>query len=295
MTAVARTRAELAALRDQLVEARDGPPQQPPMVAVVMTMGALHAGHAELIRRARARASAVVVTEFLNPLQFAPGEDLDKYPRRFDADLALCRAEGVDLMFAPDPAQVYPTGEPVVRVSAGPVGDILEGRSRPGHFDGVLTVVAKLLHLTAPDLAFFGRKDAQQLWLIERMVRDLDFDVEVIGVPTVRDADGLALSSRNSYLSDDDRRTALVLSRALRRAQAVAETSGATPQLVLQAARAEVAREPAVLPDYLELVDPRDFEVVGPGHRGEALLLVAARVGSTRLIDNTVIHLSGLE
>ena len=255
-----------------------------------MTMGALHAGHAELIRQARKRAGAVIVTDFLNPLQFAPGEDLDKYPRTFDADLQLCTAEGVDLLFAPTPDVVYPDEEPLVRVNAGPVGDILEGDSRPGHFDGVVTVVAKLLHLTGPDLAYFGQKDAQQLWLISRMVRDLDFPVEVVAVPTVRDSDGLALSSRNMYLSDDDRASAVALSRALRAGQAVASSGVDT---VMKAAREVLDAEPGVRVDYLSLVAPATFSPVEPEHRGEALLLVAAFVGTTRLIDNVLVELDG--
>jgi pantoate--beta-alanine ligase len=285
MTLVVTTREELhLARRDLLAHRRDA------TVAVVMTMGALHAGHAELIRRARARASLVIVTDFLNPLQFAPGEDLDRYPRTLDADVALCRAEGVDVVFAPAADQVYPQDQPEVRVAAGAVGDVLEGASRPGHFDGVLTVVAKLLHLTSPHLAFFGRKDAQQLWLIERMVRDLDFPVEVVGVPTVRDVDGLALSSRNGYLSDDDRRSALVLSRALRSGQ---DSGGDGAGAVLAAAHSVLASEPAVSPDYVTLVDPRTFAPLASGFSGDALLLVAAQVGPTRLIDNTVVTIAG--
>ncbi|MFC8491067.1 pantoate--beta-alanine ligase [Streptomyces sp. NPDC057235] len=186
--------------------------------AVVMTMGALHEGHATLIRAARARVGAdgfVVVTVFVNPLQFGAGEDLDRYPRTLDADLELALDAGASVVFAPSVDEVYPGGEPQVRITAGPMGERLEGASRPGHFDGMLTVVAKLLHLTAPDLAFFGQKDAQQLALIRRMVRDLNFPVEVVGVETVREDDGLALSSRNRYLSAEERRTALALSRAL--------------------------------------------------------------------------------
>src|SRR3954451_13194028 len=203
--AVASNRAELARLRDALQGE----------VAVVMTMGALHEGHGQLIRAARARGDSVIVTIFLNPLQFAPGEDLDRYPRTFDSDFALCTREQVDVIFAPTPDVIYPDGEPEVRVAAGSLGDRLEGEHRPGHFDGVLTVVGKLLHLTRPDVAFFGEKDAQQLALICRMVRDLDFPVEVVGWPTVREADGLALSSRNMYLSDRDRAAALSLNQAL--------------------------------------------------------------------------------
>ncbi len=186
--------------------------------AVVMTMGALHEGHATLIRTARQIAGAdgeVVVTVFVNPLQFGAGEDLDRYPRTLDADLELAERSGADAVFAPAVDEVYPGGAPQVRVTAGPMGERLEGAARPGHFDGMLTVVAKLLHLTRPDIALYGQKDAQQLALIRRMVRDLNFGVEIVGVPTVREEDGLALSSRNRYLSPAERRTALALSRAL--------------------------------------------------------------------------------
>ncbi len=186
--------------------------------AVVMTMGALHEGHATLIRTARKIAGPdgeVVVTVFVNPLQFGAGEDLDRYPRTLDADVELAGRSGADAVFAPSVDEVYPGGEPQVRISAGPMGERLEGAARPGHFDGMLTVVAKLLHLTRPDVALYGQKDAQQLALIRRMVRDLNFGVEIVGVPTVREEDGLALSSRNRYLSPAERRTALALSQAL--------------------------------------------------------------------------------
>lgn len=190
----------------------------PGRTAVVMTMGALHQGHAGLIRAARERVGRkgfVIVTVFVNPLQFGAGEDLDRYPRTLDADLGIAREAGADVVFAPSVDEVYPGGEPQVRITAGPMGERLEGVTRPGHFDGMLTVVAKLLHLTGPDVALFGQKDAQQLALIRRMVRDLNFPVEIVGVPTVREDDGLALSSRNRYLSPPERDTALALSRAL--------------------------------------------------------------------------------
>ncbi|MFD4032860.1 pantoate--beta-alanine ligase [Streptomyces sp. NPDC058637] len=186
--------------------------------AVVMTMGALHQGHATLIRSARAAAGPdgqVVVTVFVNPLQFGEAADLDRYPRTLEADLALATEAGADAVFAPSAEEVYPGGEPQVRITAGPMGERLEGSSRPGHFDGMLTVVAKLLHLTRPDAAFYGQKDAQQLALVRRMARDLDFGIDIVAVPTVRDPDGLALSSRNRFLSADERRTALALSKAL--------------------------------------------------------------------------------
>jgi pantoate--beta-alanine ligase len=259
---VARTREELAAARKAL----------PGQVAVVMTMGALHEGHAELVRQAAARADSVVVTIFVNPLQFGAGEDLDRYPRTLDADLAVCEAAGAALVFAPTPDVVYPDA-PIVRVSAGRIGEVFEGASRPGHLDGMLTVVLKLLHLTDPHVALYGEKDAQQLAAIRRMVRDLDLDVDVVGVPTVREPDGLALSSRNRYLSPTERGSALALSRAL----AVTREQG------LAAGRTLLDAEPGVVTDYLERVDSHTFEV----HPSGDLVVVAARVGTTRLIDNT--------
>ncbi|MBF6046549.1 pantoate--beta-alanine ligase [Streptomyces sp. NRRL B-1677] len=258
--------------------------------AVVMTMGALHEGHATLVREARRLAGPegqVVVTVFVNPLQFGAGEDLDRYPRTLDADIDIAEQAGADVVFAPSVDEVYPGGEPQVRITAGPMGERLEGASRPGHFDGMLTVVAKLLHLTAPDLALFGQKDAQQLALIRRMVRDLNFPVEVVGVETVREGDNLALSSRNRYLSVADRATALEISRALLTAEAAAEL-GAGPvrrsaRVVLDAA---AQMEPPLHLDYVALVDPADFTDVPDDYEGEAVLAVAAKVGTTRLIDN---------
>jgi pantoate--beta-alanine ligase len=272
---VAHTRSELKAAREAL-SSRD--------VAVVMTMGALHDGHAQLIRAARQRHAHVVVTIFLNPLQFGPKEDLSRYPRTFDSDMAICRAAGVDVVFAPTPDVVYPDGDPGVRVSAGPLGEVLEGASRPGHFDGVLTVVGKLFHLTAARSAYFGQKDAQQLLLIRRMVRELDFPVDVVSVPTVREEDGLAMSSRNSYLTPSDREVALCLSRALQAGGAAASFG---PSAVRRAAREVLVEEPLALVDYLVLVHPQTLADVPEWYRGEALLAVAARVGTTRLIDNT--------
>src|SRR3954451_18569079 len=300
--------------------------------AVVMTMGALHEGHATLIRTAREIAGPdgeVVVTVFVNPLQFGAGEDLDRYPRTLDADLKIAEAAGADAVFAPSVEEVYPGGEPQVRISAGPMGERLESASRPGHFDGMLTVVAKLLHLTRPDIALYGQKDAQQLALIRRMVRDLNFGVEIVGVPTVREDDGLALSSRNRYLKPQERRTALALSRALfagrdrhaaqealrararevpatyaraealsalgesraaADAHAVAKALPGTPSTVRAAARLildDAARQdPPLALDYLALVDPSDFTEIDDDFTGEAVLAVAARVGTTRLIDN---------
>jgi pantoate--beta-alanine ligase len=272
-----RTRDELHAA---LAAAGDGPVRR----AVVMTMGALHAGHLSLVREASALADQVVVTIFVNPLQFGPGEDLDRYPRDLEGDLRLLSGAGAHVVFAPTPDVVYPDGDPVVRVSAGAIGAVLEGAARPGHLDGVLTVVLKLLHLVRPDVALFGQKDAQQLMAVRRMVRDLDVEVEVVAVPTVRDPDGLAMSSRNAYLSADERRRALVLSRAVAAAQRAA-TDGATADDVRTAAHAELA-DAEVDVEYAVLVDPFTAQDVPQDHAGAAVFALAARVGSTRLIDN---------
>ncbi len=263
--------------------------------AVVMTMGALHAGHLSLVRTAKELADTVVVTIFVNPLQFGPGEDLDRYPRDLAADLRLLSGPGLlgadDVVFAPTPEVMYPNGEPAVRVSAGSIGGVLEGAVRPGHFDGVLTVVLKLMHLTRPDVALFGRKDAQQLAAVRAMVRDLDVPVQVRGVPIVRDDDGLALSSRNAYLSAEDRVRALALSRSLT-AGAEAAARGAGPDEVRAAARAVLdAAVDGV--DYVALLDPDTFAELSTGAVGTGLLAVAARVGGTRLIDNTDVELIG--
>ena len=259
--------------------------------AVVMTMGALHEGHAALIRAARKRVGpngAVVVTVFVNPLQFGAGEDLDRYPRTLDADVELAGAAGADVVFAPSVDEVYPGGAPQLRLAAGPMGERYEGAARPGHFDGMLTVVAKLLHLTAPEVAFFGEKDGQQLALVRRMVRDLNFPVEIVGVPTVREPDGLALSSRNRYLSEQDREHALGLHRTL---TAGWEARKRGPAAVRAAAGAVLAQQAGLNVDYLALVDPADFtEVDREDFRGEALLAIAAKVGTTRLIDNVKVY-----
>ncbi|MBV9023425.1 MAG: pantoate--beta-alanine ligase [Streptomycetaceae bacterium] len=258
--------------------------------AVVMTMGALHEGHAALIRAARQRVGEhghVVVTLFVNPLQFGPNEDLDRYPRTLDADVELAEREGADVVFAPSVEEVYPGGEPQVRIAAGPMGERYEGVCRPGHFDGMLTVVAKLLHLTRAEIAFFGQKDAQQLALIRRMAADLNFDTEIVGVPTVRESDGLALSSRNRYLTPGDRANALALSRALFAGRdALADAPADGPDAVRKAARAVLDASHGLAVDYLALVDPADFTEVAPSHTGPAILAVAAEVGTTRLIDN---------
>jgi len=263
-------------------------------IVLVPTMGALHDGHIALLRRAAALSrpnGSVVVSVFVNPLQFGAGEDLDRYPRDLDTDLAICGQEGVDLVFAPNDAQMYPR-EQLVTVDPGPMGQVLEGASRPGFFTGVLTVVTKLFQLVGPQIAVFGEKDAQQLALIRRMSEDLCLPVEIASVPTVRDADGLAVSSRNAYLTAGARASALALSRALR-AGLAAGASG--PDAVLAAAQGVLDQaaqaDPPVEPDYLALVEPDMFTPVKPGYTGHALLLVAARVGATRLIDNTPVTL----
>ena len=243
-------------------------------------MGALHRGHAALLDDARSRAGRLVASIFVNPLQFGPGEDLDHYPRTFDEDLALCGDRGVDVVFAPSLDEVYPGGEPQVTVEPGPLGTVLEGASRPGHFRGVLTVVAKLFGLVGPDVAVFGEKDYQQLVLIRRMVADLCMPVEVVGSATIREDDGLALSSRNRYLSDVERRTALSLSQALRAGQ---DAGPGGAHAVTAAARSVLDAASGVDVDYLALTDP----MLAPGpEKGPARLLVAAGVGTTRLIDN---------
>jgi pantoate--beta-alanine ligase len=256
-------------------------------VAVVMTMGALHDGHEALFQAAHERADEVLVTIFVNPLQFGPNEDFDRYPRTLDADVAICARNGVDVVFAPSVTEMYPLGEPTVRVNPGPRGEVLEGASRPGFFHGVLTVVLKLLQLTRPDLAFFGEKDYQQLTLVTAMTRDLDVPVEIVGVPTVREADGLARSSRNRYLDGEQRSAALALSEALR-AGVAAGRDGGGPEAVLAAARAVLADGRVAL-DYLALTDPQ----LGPApQHGPARLLIAARVGTARLIDNTAVEIA---
>jgi pantoate--beta-alanine ligase len=279
-------------------------------VALVPTMGALHEGHRSLIREARVRADHVVVSIFVNPLQFSPNEDFSRYPRTFDADLEACRAEGVDVVFAPSADDMYPPGRQV-SVQSGEMGTIVEGAVRPGHFDGVLTVVLKLFNLVQPDVAVFGQKDAQQLAMIRRMVADLDLPIDIVGAPTVREPDGLALSSRNRYLSADERQVALTLSRALRAgaaesvpATALREGTGSVPVTALpEGAESVPARiraaalavlegaAPRLALDYLVLVDPATFAEVGESYRGEAVLAVAAKVGTTRLIDNAVLSL----
>jgi len=282
---VASTRGELA---DLLAETR----RSGSRIALVPTMGALHEGHASLMARARAEVGTdgrVVASIFVNPLQFGAGEDLDRYPRTLDADLKLCEREGVDVVFAPAPGGVYPGGEPLVTVSPGPLAEMLEGQVRPGHFRGVLTVVAKLFGLVRPDVAVFGEKDFQQLVLIRRMVADLCLAVDVVGAETQREDDGLALSSRNRYLEPEQRRQATALSRALYAARAAAPNGY---DAALNAARSEIGAAHGVDPDYLVITDPDLAKLpVDPPPGTPARILVAARVGTTRLIDNLALTL----
>ena len=265
---IARTSEELVAARGEGT------------VALVPTMGALHDGHIQLLKHARPLGDTLVASIFVNPTQFAPGEDFEEYPRTFDADLERCAEAGVDVVFAPTIDTMYPTGlDTTVMVDPGPLGSILEGSVRPGHFRGVLTVVAKLFGLVRPDVAVFGEKDYQQLVLIRQMAEALCLAVDVQGCPTVRDPDGLALSSRNAYLSPDEREQATALSRALRAGAAVAADGS---EAVLAAAQSVIDTVPIDL-DYLTLTNP-DLGEPAPGE--EARLLIAARVGKPRLIDN---------
>jgi pantoate--beta-alanine ligase len=283
---LARTRVGLAAARASLA----GP------VVLVPTMGALHDGHRALLRRARQAASpggSVVVSIFVNPLQFGPGEDYGRYPRALDGDVAICGEEGAAVVFAPDHAQIYPRPQ-LVTVDPGPMGQVLEGKSRPGFFSGVLTVVLKLFELVRPDAAVFGEKDAQQLALVRRMTDDFALGIKIIPEPIVRDSDGLAISSRNAYLSGPERTAALALHRALLAAQEQAPAGRAG---ALAAARAVLAASaaaaPPLLTDYLALVEPVTFDEVADDYRGPAVLLVAGTAGSTRLIDNVPLLMGG--
>jgi pantoate--beta-alanine ligase len=276
---LARTRAGIATVRAAL----------PGPVVLVPTMGALHDGHRSPLRLARelaAPSGSVLVSIFVNPLQFGPNEDFDRYPRTLERDLAICGEEGVAAVFAPARPVIYPA-EPKVTVWAGELGRALEGKSRPGFFDGVLTIVLKLFQLTQPDVAVFGEKDAQQLMLIRQMAADLDLGVQIAAAPLHRDPDGLAASSRNAYLSAQERASALALSRALTAARTAGPEGAAS---VLAAARAVLAAAaaatPPVLLDYLVLAEPAGLTEVGQEYAGPALLLVAAKVGTTRLIDN---------
>ena len=277
---VARTVAEL---ETQLVDVRNKRAGAP--VVFVPTMGALHDGHRALMTRASQYNGISVASIFVNPTQFGPNEDLAKYPRTWEADLQLCADEGINVVFAPTVDQMY-GDNPESTLSAGPLGARLEGAQRPGHFDGVVTVVAKLFDMVHPDRAIFGQKDAQQVAVIRSMVRDLELPIEIEAFPTVRDSDGLAMSSRNVYLSDTEREQALAIPRALVAADH-AGSEGA--QAVLEAATKELTGGPEVHVRYVELVRPDTLEPVPANFHGDALLLIAAMVGTTRLIDNSMV------
>lgn len=269
--------------RDELLEHRSSRHA----TAVVMTMGALHDGHAELVRQARTAvgdSGHVIVTDFVNPTQFSAGEDFDRYPRTLESDVRVCEEAGADLVFAPAVEEMY--GDDSVRLDPGPLGEILEGASRPGHFAGMLTIVAKLLHVTAPDLALFGEKDYQQLILITKMVADLKFPVTVVPVETVREFDGVAMSSRNRYLSENERALAAAIPQALLTAVLSAPVHGAAA--AIQAGRA-VLDQPGIEIDYLTIADP----MLGAVQPGPGRVLTAVRIGGTRLIDNMPCEVAG--
>lgn len=252
-------------------------------VAFVPTMGALHDGHLALVHRAQGLADVVVVSIFVNPLQFGEPEDLNRYPRDLDADVA--QLPDATIVFAPSVPELYPDGASETFVTAGDAGTRFEGASRPGHFDGMLTVVAKLLNIVTPNIVVFGQKDAQQVFLVRRMVRDLNIPVTVDVVETVREPDGLALSSRNRFLDTGERAAALALSHALATVEDAA-ARGVTVEAALRDARSTLHDEPGIDLDYVEIVDPNTFLPVADDYRGPATAIVAARVGSTRLIDN---------
>ena len=257
-----------------------------PRLAFVPTMGALHEGHRSLITLARSRSDVVAVSIFVNPLQFGPGEDYARYPRPLDDDLEVCEAEGVDALFVPSVSDLYAPGRQVT-LDAGILGSVLEGRSRPGHFNGVLTVVLKLFNIIRPQIVIVGQKDAQQLACIQRMVTDLNIGIEVIGAPIVREHDGLAISSRNIFLTATERPVARSISAALEKAATQSSVPAARAAAYEVLDRAEA--EPCFELDYATIVNPATFTEVPDDHVGPAIFLVAARVGDTRLIDNTII------
>src|SRR5271157_1914487 len=260
-------------------------------LGLVPTMGALHEGHLSLVRAARAQCDAVAVSIFVNPTQFGPAEDLSKYPRQFDRDCQLLEKEGIQILFAPPVEEIYPnasSNDQGTWVVVERLSEKLDGRSRPGHFRGVTTIVSKLFHIIEPEVAFFGQKDAAQLAVIRRMVQDLNFPVEIVACPIVREPDGLAMSSRNAYLNREERGRALVLQRSLQKARQQFHAGERIAANLISAAKGVFAREPQVALDYFEIVDP---DTLDPVERIEqkTLVAVAAYVGSTRLIDNLVL------
>src|SRR5215469_2569902 len=272
-------------------------------IGFVPTMGALHEGHLSLVRAARAQSDVVAVSIFVNPTQFGPNEDFSKYPRSFERDCELLEEEGVDLLFAPSVEEMYPQGT-MTCVTVEGLSDKLCGRSRPGHFRGVTTVVTKLFNIVGPDLVFFGQKDAAQLAIIRRMVSDLDFLVQMVGCPIVREPDGLALSSRNAYLDPQQRRASLALHRALLEIQQMLDRGERNLERLIEAGKRMISEEPGVRLDYLEIVDPESLEPIPQTRWGQApqlsralpsrqgLVAIAAFVGNTRLIDNVVLNLA---
>ena len=256
-------------------------------LGLVPTMGALHEGHLSLVRAAKG-CDAVAVSIFVNPTQFGPTEDLSKYPRQFDRDCQLLEKEGVEILFAPSVEEIYPDGQ-VTWVLVEGLSEKLDGRSRPGHFRGVTTIVAKLLHIIEPDAAFFGQKDAAQLALIRRMVEDLNFGIEIVACPIVRESDGLAMSSRNAYLNREERGRGLVLQRSLQQVQQEFQKGERIAARLIAAAKKVFAREPQVVLDYFEIVDPDTLDPVERISQ-KTLVAVAAYAGSTRLIDNAVLN-----
>jgi pantoate--beta-alanine ligase len=267
--------------------------EQGRVIGFVPTMGALHAGHLSLVEKARRETSPVIVSIFVNPKQFGPGEDYEKYPRALDADASMLQEMGVDVLFAPSAEEMYPPGFRTA-VSVEGLGDRLEGRVRPGHFRGVATVVLKLLEITAPRLAYFGRKDAQQARMLGQMAADLALDAEIVVCPIVREPDGLAMSSRNVYLSAEERRAATVLFRALDCARAAIAAGERDAQRLIAAMRGVLATEPLASQDYVEIVAEDSFEAAAR-LRGRCLALLAVRLGQTRLIDNLLMEASGSE
>lgn len=256
-------------------------------IGLVPTMGALHEGHLSLVRAAKVASDFAVVSIFVNPTQFGPTEDLAKYPRSYDRDRTLLEEEGADLLFVPNVEEMYATGE-TTWVTVEGLSEKLDGKSRPGHFRGVATVVAKLFHIVEPDTAYFGQKDAAQLAIIRRMVRDLRFPVKIIGCPIVRDPDGLAMSSRNTYLNTEQRAAALALSRGLRKIEDLYWGGERDAAILISAGKAEISPMPNVRLDYLEVVNPETLDPV-PAVTGRSLVAVAAYVGTTRLIDNVIL------
>jgi len=281
---IARTIAEIKAF---VAQARaDGK-----TVGLVPTMGALHVGHASLIDRAASRCDSVVVSLFVNPTQFGPGEDFERYPRPFEKDVEVCKTHGADAIFAPTPAEMYPRTN-LTWVTVEKVTEPLCGRSRPGHFRGVATVCTKLFNIVGPDAAFFGQKDAQQVAVIRRMVADLNMPLEIVVCPTVREPDGLAISSRNQYLSPQERGQAPVIHRALRRCEELVESGEQNASVIVEAMRKVLGEAPALQVEYVSLVDAESLEAVDRV-KGRVLVAIAARLGSTRLIDNIVVDKTG--